>query len=625
MSSIISGVSTVRVHGKFISRDGGKFPLTATRLPGIEGALDLSEKLALRKRLDELAAANLNTLILTAAQAESVLGVAGQAGLHALVEIALERRDLDSAEAARCAMARVGQTVSLLRGYPGLIGFVLDCPDPRAHLTPPVLEALGAGLRALAQTIHESHHGHELIAFERRLTPPLAGTGGDQLSQIFARTLREDFTYVKLARIEPADFGAAISAMHRLAADGPLVIEFGEELPGQVEMVANAFGLGAAGVVAPAMRPAASPGWQNARTLSAGEILPFIDFHGSPLPLPKVTPMVSVVVSARDAESTIAACLDSIARLRYPNYEVIVVEDGSRDRTAAFAGNAAGVERLRVVRERRAGIGAALNAGVRAARGHLVAFTRADCTVDEDWLGLALRVITDGRLDGCTGPIYRPAAGNGIAARAIAALTRPVAPLAGPPGIDAPAGHAPPLDDRNMVVRKASIAAAGGFDPRFIDGGADADLAMRMAAAKMTLGWSPASGVWCDSRTGAGAYYRRRIREGRAAAVVTLKPRARFGADAQMHSRASMKRDRAAALDEGARRRDGARDGIMIRSLATLFSLSGALVQALARHHYTIASAVPPAAGADATGADRASIDHLPIAGNHAHPAHPHR
>src|SRR6476659_9812281 len=79
---------SVHTRGKFLCRNGTKFLLKATRLQDVEGTLDLSEKLALRRRLDELAAVNVNTLIVTEAQAEAVLGVAGQAGVQALIEIA---------------------------------------------------------------------------------------------------------------------------------------------------------------------------------------------------------------------------------------------------------------------------------------------------------------------------------------------------------------------------------------------------------------------------------------------------------------------------------------------------------------------------------------------------------
>ena len=300
MSLSFPALRSVRVHGKFLSRDGGRFLIQATRLAGVEGALDLSEKLALRRRLDELADANINTLILSAAQAEHVLGVAGQAGLHALVEIAIAPAEVESAEAARRAIARVARTVNVLRGYRGLIGFILEAPHDDAAVTAAALEALRRGLAGLARTIHESHHGVELIGMARRLETRSRGAGERPLSEILAETLREDFSYFKIGRMEAAELGDTMLTMHRAAAGRPLVIELGEENPGQVEMVARAFGLGTAGVVAPAMQPAASPGWRSGRSLSAGELLPFGELDGSSIPLPQATPHVSVVVFAAD-------------------------------------------------------------------------------------------------------------------------------------------------------------------------------------------------------------------------------------------------------------------------------------------------------------------------------------
>ena len=62
--------------------------------------------------------------------------------------------------------------------------------------------------------------------------------------------------------------------------------------------------------------------------------MPFSRSYGAPLPpaLPE-SPKVSVVVCAYNAERTMEPCLASLEKLNYPNYEVIVVNDGSTDRT----------------------------------------------------------------------------------------------------------------------------------------------------------------------------------------------------------------------------------------------------------------------------------------------------
>ena len=48
-------------------------------------------------------------------------------------------------------------------------------------------------------------------------------------------------------------------------------------------------------------------------------------------------PLVSVLIPARDEEASIATCLVSLQRQDYPNYEVLVLNDGSTDNTAKIA------------------------------------------------------------------------------------------------------------------------------------------------------------------------------------------------------------------------------------------------------------------------------------------------
>ena len=97
-------------------------------------------------------------------------------------------------------------------------------------------------------------------------------------------------------------------------------------------------------------------------------------------------PSVSVVVPAFDAARTITDCVRSLTALEYPRdlLEIIVVDNGSRDRTRALLESFG--EAIRIVDEPRRGPAAARNAGVRSARGDVIAFTDADCTVDPRWL-----------------------------------------------------------------------------------------------------------------------------------------------------------------------------------------------------------------------------------------------
>jgi len=86
---------------------------------------------------------------------------------------------------------------------------------------------------------------------------------------------------------------------------------------------------------------------------------------------------VSVIVPAHNEEANIAATVISLARSSYPWVEVIVVDDGSTDETAAIVKSLA-LPRVKLISQRNAGKPAALNAGIRAARGRLLVLVDGD-------------------------------------------------------------------------------------------------------------------------------------------------------------------------------------------------------------------------------------------------------
>jgi glycosyltransferase involved in cell wall biosynthesis len=103
---------------------------------------------------------------------------------------------------------------------------------------------------------------------------------------------------------------------------------------------------------------------------------------------------VSVVVPARDAAATIGETLDALTRQQGElEYEVVVVDNGSRDETAAIARDAGATV---VERERGEGPGAARNAGAARAEGEVLAFTDADCVPSPGWLAAGLAAVREG-------------------------------------------------------------------------------------------------------------------------------------------------------------------------------------------------------------------------------------
>lgn len=87
-------------------------------------------------------------------------------------------------------------------------------------------------------------------------------------------------------------------------------------------------------------------------------------------------PLVSVVIPAFNAAASIAATIDSVLAQNYEPLEIIVVDDGSRDATAAICAGYGPV--LQFHQQQNLGPGAARNRGVLAARGELIAFLDSD-------------------------------------------------------------------------------------------------------------------------------------------------------------------------------------------------------------------------------------------------------
>jgi glycosyltransferase involved in cell wall biosynthesis len=196
-------------------------------------------------------------------------------------------------------------------------------------------------------------------------------------------------------------------------------------------------------------------------------------------------PFVSVVMPAYNRAELARRALEPLLAQTYPRerYEIIVVDDGSTDdlaeRVSALAEGWSGAFRL--VRQANGGPASARNAGLRAARGELVAFVDADCVASQDWLeGVVGRLVVTGA-DGVGGPIVN-VVGRGAVSRYLGACqffrhrTRH--------------GRVDYLLTQNIVVRRAALLDVGGFVEREgarAPGAEDADLSFRLIERGYTL------------------------------------------------------------------------------------------------------------------------------------------
>jgi GT2 family glycosyltransferase len=240
-------------------------------------------------------------------------------------------------------------------------------------------------------------------------------------------------------------------------------------------------------------------------------------FAAAPFSAAGPWPRVSVVVCTHNGQSTLTECLARLTTLTYPDFEVIVVSDGSSDASAEIAR----AQGARLFETAHRGLSHARNVGIANATGEIVAFLDDDAYPDHDWLYYIAASLRANGHAGVGGPNIAPD-DDGLVAECVAAAPGgPIHVLIS----DREAEHVPGC---NMAFRKSALEEIGGFDERFRVAGDDVDVCWRLQESGRTLGFSAGAVVMHRRRDSLRRYLRQQYGYGEAEALLERKWPSRY-------------------------------------------------------------------------------------------------
>jgi glycosyltransferase involved in cell wall biosynthesis len=248
----------------------------------------------------------------------------------------------------------------------------------------------------------------------------------------------------------------------------------------------------------------------------------------------KTYPRVSIIVCSYNGGKTLKDCLESLDLLNYPNFEVILVDDGSKDETpdivkkfqadriamAALEGRT--LPDFVPIVQRNMGLSFARNAGAAAATGEVFAYTDSDCMPDPDWLFFLIGTLLSGDFAGVGGPNISPPAVDWVQASVAAAPGGPSHVLLS----DVVAEHIPGC---NMAFHRWAYESVGGFDTEYRKAGDDVDFCWRLQTSGQVIAFSPAAIVWHYRRFTLTAFRKQQEGYGEAESMLRFKHLIFFG------------------------------------------------------------------------------------------------
>jgi GT2 family glycosyltransferase len=539
MSNLVSGDSgspRVRVSGKFFRVGEKKFSIRGLTYgpfsPG-EGADGVKHGAVLAADLASIVAAGANTIRLYESPPEGFLDVCAEHGLRVIVGVAWpDHVDFVSQEGLwDSCVEQLRRAVISHRGHPALLGYFVG-----NEISATIVRWLGPRrVKVLLE---------ELIATGRSEDPQALFAYANYPSTEYLNPGNADFIAYNVYLESDEELTSYIARLQNIAGDKPLVVsESGADslamgMNEQARVMASGVDAcihgGVAGVFVFSFTDEwyrggeDVTGWEFGVVTRQREKKPAYDLLKSRFEVMKGgadaiklswVPKISVIICSYNGSSTLRDCLESVTGLCYPDFEVIVIDDGSIDSLAGIAGQSPGVI---YVRQEHAGLGVARNRGATEARGEILAYTDDDCVVDEDWLHYLAAAFENSGFAAVGGPNISPPPVNRTEACVAAAPGAPAHVLLD----DCIAEHLPGC---NLAVTREAFEAVGGFCPGYIAAGDDVDFCWRLQDAGFVIGFSPPAMVWHRRRISVRAYLRQQIGYGRAEAILIGEHPERYG------------------------------------------------------------------------------------------------
>ena len=226
---------------------------------------------------------------------------------------------------------------------------------------------------------------------------------------------------------------------------------------------------------------------------------------------------VTVVVPVRNGEPTIEPLLESLQRLDYDRkkVEVIVVDGNSTDKTRDIVKNYP----VKLVVERKKGLNAARNTGIRNSNGEIIAFTDCDCVVPSNWITKIVENFKDPQVS-CVGGSAKGVCIDFISEYADNSIV-PLMPFFKKreelnmvkPFLRHPAGC-------NMAFRRKVAEEVGCFDESIHYGFDEVEFTERICKAGYKMVLDPNVFVWHKHRSTLKEFLKQNFRYGRGSGVL---------------------------------------------------------------------------------------------------------